>query len=130
MKKNDARDKNKILIVEDDKSVRDFLERFLRQKGYSQIRMAETGKEALKIVRKGKIKIVTLDIRLPDVNGIEVLRKMKKMDKDISVIMITAFPDEKLAKEAMEEGACDYIVKPFDLVYLELTLRKIAAQLR
>ena len=77
------------------------------------------GAGALEAIRKDNIKLAFLDIKLPDIDGVEVLRKIRSINKDISVIMITAFPDEKIAQEAMKEGACDYIIKPFDLVYLK-----------
>jgi DNA-binding NtrC family response regulator len=113
---------SKILIVDDDKSVRDFLEMFLKKRGYGQVQVAETGLDALKIIEDGDIKLVLLDIKLPGMDGIEVLRKIKEIKKDTGVIMITGFPDEERAKQAIKEGAYDYIVKPFDLAYLELSL--------
>ena len=113
----------KILIVDDDTSVMTFLNNWLEAKGYRQILSAKTGEEALKIIRKEKdINLVLLDIRLPGIDGIEVLRRIKKINKDIGVIMITAFADEQAAKAAVKEGAYDYIMKPFDLAYLELSV--------
>lgn len=119
MEENVHSKESKILIVDDDKNVTIFLEMFLKQKGYAQIQIVTTGEEALKAIQEDNIKLVLLDIRLPDIDGVEVLRKLKAFNQDISVIMITAFPDEKIAKEALAEGACDYILKPFDLAYLE-----------
>ncbi len=113
----------KILIVDDDHTVRTFLERFLKDKGYADIQSAKTGEDALKIIQKEeKIDLVLLDIKLPGMGGLEVLRKIKEMKKDTGVIMITGFPDEKIGREAMKEGASDYIMKPFDLAYLELSV--------
>jgi DNA-binding response OmpR family regulator len=112
----------KILIVDDDKSVTDFLLRFLKTKGFSQVKAVCTGKAALKAIDKGDIKLVLLDIRLPDIDGVEVLRRIKEKDKHIGVVMITAFPDEDIGRKALSEGAFDYIMKPFDLAYLELCL--------
>lgn len=112
----------KILIIDDDKAVRDFLKRFLKDKGFSHIQAATTGEEGLKIISGDGIKLVLLDIRLPDINGIEVLNRIKKINKDIGVIMITGFTDEKISKEALALGASDYIMKPFDLAYLELSV--------
>ena len=118
----------KILIVDDDPEVKNFLGMFLRLKGYPPARAVEKGLEALEIIRKEDIKLVLLDIMLPDLSGLEVLRRMKAIKENISVIMITGYPDEGRAEEAMKNGAYDYIVKPFDLNYLELSvLSKIAA---
>ena len=122
MEKEVHNNESKILIVDDDKNVRFFLEKFLKQMGYSQIQTVVTGAEALKAIQRGSVRLVLLDIRLPDMDGVEVLRKIKGIDKDINVIMITAFPDEKIAKDAMDEGACDYIVKPFDLAQLKASV--------
>jgi len=119
----------KVLIVDDDKSVRNFLERFLKQKGYLWVWSVTTGKEALEIIQKDGIKLVLLDIKLPGMDGIEVLRKIKEISKDTDVIMITGFPEEATAKEALKLGAYDYIMKPFDLAYLELCVfTKIVAK--
>jgi two-component system response regulator (stage 0 sporulation protein F) len=122
MKKNVMGKETKFLIVDDDKGVRYFLTRFLKQKGYKEVQSAATGKEALKIIDEDRIKIVLLDIRLPGMDGVEVLRKIKARDKDIGVIMITGFPDEKIGQQCLELGASDYIMKPFDLAYLELNV--------
>lgn len=113
---------DKILIIDDDYSVRDFLERFFKQKGYQRVQSAMGGQEGLEIIKKEDIKLVLLDVKLPGMNGIEILRKIKEIKKDTGVIMITGFPDEPKAKEAMKEGAYDYIIKPFDLAYLELSV--------
>lgn len=104
------------------KSVREFLEKFLKQKGYPWVESVSTGKEALDIIEKHDIKLVLLDIKLPGIDGIETLRKIKEIKKDMQVIMITGFPDESTAKDALKLGAYDYIMKPFDLAYLELCL--------
>lgn len=119
----------KVLVVDDDESVSNFLEKFLKQKGYLWVRSVRTGTEALDIIKKEDIKLVLLDIKLPGIDGIEVLRKLKEIKKDTDVIMITGFPDENTAKEALALGAYDYIMKPFDLAYLELCVfTKISAK--
>jgi len=82
----------------------------------------ENGQEALAIVEKEDINLVLLDVRMPGMDGIEVLRAIKKIRKGIPVVMVTAYPDEEKTKEAMKEGAYDYIIKLFDLFYLEVTL--------
>jgi len=122
MDRNTPDIKNKILIVDDDESVNNFLVKFLQRKGYAAVQSVGTGKEALEVIKKEDIKLVLLDIKLPDMNGIEILRKIKEVKKDIDVIMITGFPEEDTAKEALKLGAYDYIMKPFDLAYLELCL--------
>ena len=99
-----------------------FLEKFLKLKGYTWVRPVETAQEALEIIAKEDIKLVLLDIKLPQTSGIEVLRKIKELRKDTEVIMMTGFPEEDTAKEALKLGAYDYIMKPFDLAYLEVCM--------
>jgi len=111
-----------ILIVDDDFAVRDFLERFLKEKGYQNIITADNGLVVSEILKKENIKLVLLDVKLPGEDGVSVLRKIKKLQKQVGVIMITGFPEEPLAKEAIKEGAYDYIIKPFNLDYLELSV--------
>ncbi len=122
MDRNTPDIKNKVLIVDDDESVNNFLVKFLQRKGYAAVQSVGTGKEALEVIKKEDIKLVLLDIKLPDMNGIEILGKIKEIKKDVDVIMITGFPEESTAKEALKLGAYDYIMKPFDLAYLELCL--------
>jgi len=110
--------KGKILIVDDDPAVSNFLERFLTKKSY-QVSTAKNGAEAIEITKKESPQLILLDIRLPEINGIEVLKEIKKINPAIGVIMITAVQEEEIAQEAMKLGADDYICKPFDLEYLE-----------
>ena len=126
MTENNSLD-TKILIVDDEPNVRDFLKLFLKFKGYRDVSSADNGRDALAIVKSEDITLLLLDIMLPDLNGVEVLRQVKEMKADAAVIMITGYPDEEKAKELLKQGAYDYIVKPFDLNYLELSvLSKIA----
>ena len=126
MAENNSLD-TRILIVDDDPNVRDFLKLFLKFKGYRDVRTADKGQDALEAVKKEDLRLVLLDIMLPDLNGVEVLRQVKETNPDVSVIMITGYPDEEKARELLKQGAYDYIVKPFDLNYLELSvLSKIA----
>lgn len=111
----------KILICDDDKSVTDFLQRFLKREGYSNVDMVLTGEEALAKISEGqRYDLVLLDIRLPGIDGIQTLQRIKEADDKITVIMITGFPEIETAEQAVKLGAYDYIVKPFDLAYLKL----------
>lgn len=122
MKNNSLFKESKVLVVDDDKDVSLFLTKFLKQKGFQEVQAVDTGEEALKVIEKENIKLVLLDVRLPGIDGIEVLRKIKEIKKDTGVIMITGFPDEAIGKKALGLGASDYIMKPFDLAYLELSV--------
>lgn len=125
-----APDKNsKILIVDDDASVNEFLVRFFKFRGYGWVESVDRGDKALAIVEKEEIGLILLDIKLPDISGVELLSKIKQINKNSTVIMITGFPDEETAKETLRLGAYDYILKPFDLAYLELcVLTKISGK--
>jgi len=112
---------NKVLIADDDPKICSLLRDFLGKKGFNPT-TASNGEEALEKVRKDKPKIVLLDINMPGMDGLITLRKIKEIDGHIAVIMITGVGDEHIAKEAMNSGAFDYIIKPVDLNYLELCL--------
>lgn len=119
-----------ILIVDDDKSVRDFLHKFLSQKGFINVISVGSGEEAVKKAETEDIKLVFLDVKMPGLNGIDILRQIKKIKKDTGVIMITGYPEEEVTQEAIKEGAYDYIIKPFDLEYLELSLLSKMAMMK
>ena len=109
--------KPNILVVDDEVEVLKILEKVLTENGYNVLK-AENGTEALSIARKDNIKLALLDIKLPKMNGIELLGRFKKINPDLIVIMITAFGTLKTAIEAMKLGAYDYITKPFDLNFI------------
>ncbi|MFA5806655.1 MAG: response regulator, partial [Melioribacteraceae bacterium] len=102
----------KILIVDDDKDMRQLLSDILKSEGY-EVRTAESGKKALKEIKVIRPEIVLLDIRLPEMNGIEILKEIKKLNKSIIVIIITAYGEIQNAVDAMKLGAFDYFTKPF-----------------
>lgn len=109
----------KILVVDDEAPIREMLKRYLIKKGY-EVFDADNGAAALEIVKEQKPSIVLLDIRMPKGDdGVEVLRKIKEIDKNIGVIMITAVSDSQINDKCTELGAFDYITKPISLEYLE-----------
>ncbi|MCD4795915.1 MAG: sigma-54 dependent transcriptional regulator [Candidatus Cloacimonetes bacterium] len=113
----------KILIVDDNKNMQLILKNILSDEGY-YITIVGTGKDAIKEVQKEIPDLVLLDIRLPEINGMEVLENIKKIDTDLLVIMITAYGDIKTAVKTVKLGAYDYITKPFINDDLILTVRK------
>ena len=110
-----------ILIVDDEPAVCNMLKKFLTKNGY-KVSTALSGEETLRKIKKEKPHIVFLDIRMPHMNGVEVLQKIMEIDKKIGVIMITAVKDDDVGKECLELGAFDYITKPLSFEYLENTL--------
>lgn len=111
----------KILVVDDEKAVCMELRRFLEGKGYSVIE-AYSGDEAIEAYKQESPDAVLLDIRMPGKDGIETLHEINALDPEASVIMVTAVHEEDIAKQAMEEGAFDYITKPINREYLEMAL--------
>jgi two-component system response regulator PilR (NtrC family) len=101
-----------ILVVDDEKSMREFLEIMLAKEGY-QISLAASGEEAFQILERKKFDLLVTDIRMKDLDGIDVLKKAKALSPETMVVMISAFATAETAVEAMKEGAYDYIPKPF-----------------
>jgi DNA-binding response OmpR family regulator len=102
-----------ILIVDDEKNIRLTLSQALETLG-TQIDAAANGEEALAKLREKEFGLILLDIRMPGMDGIEVLRRVREIRPDIRVIMITAYGTVESAVEAMKLGAVDFLQKPFD----------------
>ncbi|HIE30270.1 TPA: response regulator [Candidatus Poribacteria bacterium] len=111
----------KILVVDDEASIRELLREFLETKGYD-VATVSGGKEAISKLETEAFHLVLLDIKMPDIDGIETLRRIKKIDENISVIMVTGVLDENLGNLSLKLGANDYVTKPFDFNYLEETI--------
>jgi len=108
----------KILVVDDEKSIREMIVKFLAEKGYQACSAAD-GTQALMLLKRERPDAVLLDIRMPGADGIETLKKIKRADKRVGVIMITAVSEREVAEQCLELGAFDYITKPISLQYLE-----------
>lgn len=115
--------RNKLLVVDDEHLIRWSLEQNLKKQGYEVV-TAGSGEEALRLVREEQPDLVLLDIQLPGMNGIDVLEKIKDLDDDIIVIMVTANSGLENAVNAMRLGAYDYISKPFNLEELSIIVKK------
>jgi len=114
---------NKILVVDDEQSMRDFLSIMLKKEGYDVV-AAENGTDALKAVQNEIFDLVITDARMPQIDGIEVLRTVKEVSPETVVIMITAYASTETAVEAMKLGAYDYITKPFKVDEIKLIIQK------
>lgn len=115
------RKKEKILLVDDEDALRKLLAEFFARKGF-QVVEAKNGEEAIRLTRSEKPSVILLDIMMPGMDGILTLKKIREFDKEVGVIFTTAVHDEKIAQEAAELGSYHYILKPFDLQYLELVV--------
>ena len=107
-----------LLVVDDDMEAVEYLSTFLVQNGHQVIK-TYTGEEGLKMVSARKPDAVFLDIMLPDRNGIGVLKKIKSMDPEMPVIMITGFKDAENVVNAFREGSLDCLLKPYNYDYLK-----------
>ena len=105
--------KGSILIVDDEVGPRESLRMIL--KPIYEIYTAANGDEALQVIQKEKIDLVTLDLRMPGLSGIDVLREIKKIRADVEVIVITGYGTLTNAQEAIRFGAGDFISKPFNV---------------
>ncbi|MEW5692432.1 MAG: sigma-54 dependent transcriptional regulator [Candidatus Hydrogenedentota bacterium] len=111
---------HKILVIDDDPFVTDMLDEFLSS--YYKVKVALSGNEGIKKLQSFKPDIVLLDIRMPEMDGFTALSVIKKLDSECKVIMITANQDAKSAVKCMKLGAYDYIVKPFDIDEIKITI--------
>jgi DNA-binding NtrC family response regulator len=112
-----------ILVVDDEQNLRRFLRDTLEAEGHTVLQAA-TGEEALDRFGEVSCDLVLLDMILPDLNGIQVLRRMKRQAPEIPVIIMTAFSEVRGAVEAMKAQASDYLCKPFDLDELKLVVQR------
>jgi DNA-binding response OmpR family regulator len=108
----------RILIVDDEQSVREVLCEYFSEQGYT-VEMAGGGEDAVRLVERSAPDLVLLDVRMQGMNGIETLRRLREIAPRVSVIMVTANEDVGLARETLKLGALDYVAKPFDFAYLE-----------
>lgn len=118
-----------ILIVDDEKNYPLILAAVLQEEGYETL-TANSGQETLKIIRNSDVDLVLTDMKMPGMDGIELLEKIKSKDPDLPVIMMTAYGTVEKAVEAMQKGAYNYILKPFDNERMILYVKKANAMYR
>ena len=116
--------KIKIIVVDDELSIRESLRGWLQQDGY-QVETAAGGPEALAKNAENRFDIMLVDIKMPEMDGLTLLKKIKETDSDIAIVMMTAHGDIQDAVAAMKLGAYDYLLKPFDLEELSLNIEKL-----
>jgi two-component system, NtrC family, response regulator AtoC len=112
----------RVLIVDDEEIILNVLKKAASEEGY-EVFLAENGRDALQWIEKIDFDLVLLDLRLPDMDGIEVLRKIRKIDEEMLVIIMTGYSSVESAVEAIKIGAYHYIKKPFRADYIKLMLR-------
>ena len=117
-----------ILLVDDEEGIRKVLSISLEDCGY-RVSTAQNGEEALRIFRQVQPQIVLTDIKMPGMDGIELLQRIKEESPDTEVIMITGYATVEVAREALGKGAFDFIAKPFKPNDLREVIVKAAAAL-
>lgn len=110
-------DSGRILVVDDEAPVREVLSDYFVERGYV-VFTAAGGEEALAAFARERPDIVLLDVRMPGLDGLQVLKRLRAADPDVAVIMVTANEDVALARETLSIGAFDYVAKPFDFEHL------------
>ena len=113
----------RVLVVDDESSLRDMLRIVLRRDGYDVL-VADSGKAAIDVLQRERVDLLLSDIRMADVTGVEVLKAAKALNRDIVAFMMTAFASTETAVEAMRLGAVDYLTKPFSMDELRLRIRQ------
>lgn len=117
----------KILVVDDEVEICSLLEKYFE--GRYEIALAHDGREALREVKGFQPDCILLDIRMPDMDGMEVLKAVKLSYPKIKTIMVTAVGDNKIAEQCLRRGAFDYLLKPIDLDELDRKVRSACAPL-
>ncbi|MCF8029666.1 MAG: sigma-54 dependent transcriptional regulator [Desulfohalobiaceae bacterium] len=118
------RQKTRILVIDDEPVLRESLQAWLERDGYS-VEAVASGGQGLNRIAKTRFDLVFLDLKLEDIDGIQVLTRIKEDDPDTSVVMITAYGSVPSAVEAMKQGAEDYLLKPFEPEELSVLIEKI-----
>jgi CheY-like chemotaxis protein len=118
-----------ILIADDDPVARDLLAEVLAKEGY-RVRAAAGGRECLELARSGPVDLALLDLRMPDLDGLEVLRQIQALHPGVPILILTAFATLETAIEAIRAGAYDYLSKPFRMEEIRLVVRRALEQRR
>ncbi len=119
----------RVLVVDDDPTALKGLSRVLKGEGYSVVTV-DSGKEALQKAEGDNFDIVLSDIRMPEIDGMKLLKKLRKISPETAVVMITAYGSIQNAVDAMRDGAKDYICKPVNPEDLITTMRRVANEIR
>jgi CheY-like chemotaxis protein len=122
-----AEHRGSILVVDDEPRMAQLLAEYLIEHGYRVV-VAHSGIEALTKLDLEKPSVVLLDVRMPGMDGVEVLRRIRSFDQQVGILMISANDDVELAKQTIEMGAFDYTIKPVDFAYLSRAVERMMAQ--
>jgi len=104
----------RILVLDDEENIRFFFTEALRKEGY-EVRTVGNGERALALFQEEDFDVAVVDLKLPDADGMEIMRRFREVRPEVPVIIITAHGNKQIAHQALSEGAYDYFSKPFDL---------------
>ena len=119
--------KLKILIADDSKTIRKIMRIQLEEMGHEVVAEANNGHEAIEMYFEHSPDLITMDMHMPDMNGLEAVTKIKKIDKKVKIIMITAHGQKDLVMGSIKQGVSDYVLKPITTEKLEASIKKIFA---
>lgn len=119
----------RVLVVDDEVKMQRVLEIMLKRMGH-EVSCASNGGEALQILKSSPVDMIISDLRMPGISGTELLKALRDQGNEVPVIIMTAYGTIESAVEAMKSGACDYIVRPFDVGALEMAIDRILAESR
>jgi len=112
-----------VLVIDDEKGIRDGSERIINRMGCKALK-AENGESGLEIIKRSDVAILLLDLKMPGIDGMEVLKRVQALERDILVIVITGFATIETAIEAMKRGAYDFVPKPFEPDQLRIVINR------
>ena len=115
--------KLRVLVIDDDEDICLYLQEFLNREGY-RVSTYSKPLEALPEIKQGRHQIILLDVRMPDMDGVAMLREIRAVDSDVCVIVMTAYPSVESAVDTMKADAFDYLRKPFELDQLRAVLQR------
>lgn len=116
----------RVLICDDEEGVRESLRLVLSEENLYDLDFCNSASEAMGIIKKSPPNILLIDIKMPRLDGIKALQQIKAIDKALPIIMVTGYDSMEMAKEALDKGASDYIVKPFDSDRIKKAVKRLA----
>jgi two-component system response regulator PilR (NtrC family) len=112
-----------VMVVDDEENIREVLSNYLESMNYA-VETAEDGQDALDKFKKGDFDLIISDLLMPNIDGLELLKRIRNIDKDVIFLMITGYPSIETAVDAIKKGAYDYITKPFHMEDVKLRIER------
>ncbi len=113
----------RVMVVDDEENIREVLSNYLESMNY-EVDTAEDGQDALNKFSKGNFDLIISDLLMPNIDGLELLKRIRNIDKEVIFLMITGYPSIETAVDAIKKGAYDYITKPFHMEDVKLRIER------